>query len=269
MHATTRLAATVALILWPAAAGEQLQADLLDPKILENRLEQGMVPEDRRESTIADMFRSVGCEVELEKVTRKTNNVICTLKGAGTGSIVVGAHYDYVAQGKGIIDDWSGTAMLVSLYQSLKLHPRQHTYHFVAFSKEETGLEGSKKYVHDLDAAGLARLRAFVNLECLGTSPLKVWQHRADPGLLLKLQRLAASLHTTVPGVNVEKVGDDDTHPFLNARLPVITLHSITQETLYWIHNKKDRLESIHALEYYDSYKLIALYLVYLDSVSN
>jgi Zn-dependent M28 family amino/carboxypeptidase len=254
------------IVSWPSGGAERLEVGLLDQRILQSRLEQGLVPYDDRESTVAAMLRSTGCEVELQKVSRKTNNVICTLAGESRDAIVIGGHYDYVPEGKGIIDDWSGVSMLASLYQSIQGRPRKHTFVFVAFAKEETGLEGSRKYVHELGRDGLAHVRAFVNLECLGTSPMKVWRSRADPALFQKLERMAASFHTSVPSVNVDKVGDDDSHPFMNAGVPVITLHSITQDTLLWIHNKKDHLESIHPQEYYDSYKLIAFYLASLDS---
>ena len=66
-------------------------------------------------------------------------------------------------------------------------------------------------------------------------------------------------------GSNVEEVGDDDTHPFVNAKLPVITLHSVTQETLAILHSVRDQVDAVHADEYYAAYKLAAFYLAYLD----
>ena len=114
------------LIVWPALAAERLTVDLVDQKVVLDRLEQGQVSEGHRESTIAEMFRSAGCEVELQKVSRNTNNVICTLKGESSDSIVVGGHYDFVPLGQGIIDDWSGTSTCWSpLYQALKGAPAQ------------------------------------------------------------------------------------------------------------------------------------------------
>jgi len=72
-------------------------------------------------------------------------------------------------------------------------------------------------------------------------------------------------LAITLQAVNVEKVGDDDSHPFLSAHIPVITIHSLTQETLPILHSDRDQLNAIHFDDYYTAYKLIAYYLAYLD----
>ena len=65
--------------------------------------------------------------------------------------------------------------------------------------------------------------------------------------------------------MNVDGVGDDDTHSFLYAKIPVISIHSITPDTFRLLHSPKDRVDAIHLDEYYDSYKLVAFYLAYLD----
>jgi len=251
-----------------ASAAERLEVSFVDTNVLESRLAQGATSHEQREATIAEMFQSAGCEVELQKVNRKNNNVICTLKGSGEEQIVVGGHYDFATEGKGIVDDWSGASLLVSLYDALKSGPRRHTYKFVAFAKEEEGLEGSRKYVHDLDKEQRRAIRAFINLECLGTTPLKVWASRATPELLERLARVSASLHQRVEGMNVDRVGDDDSHPFLNAGIPVLTLHSLDNRTIRLIHSPSDRLDAIHADEYAAAYRLIAVLLAYLDSNS-
>jgi hypothetical protein len=66
--------------------------------------------------------------------------------------------------------------------------------------------------------------------------------------------------------VNVELVGNDDTQAFRDKKLPVITIHSITQETLPLLHTKNDNLDAIHLDDLYESYKVVAIYLTYLDT---
>ena len=66
-------------------------------------------------------------------------------------------------------------------------------------------------------------------------------------------------------GVNVDRVGDDDTHPFLSAHIPVISIHSVTQETWSILHSPRDRMDAINFEDYYAAYKLAAYYLAYLD----
>lgn len=160
---------------------------------------------------------------------------------------------------------WSGASLLPSLYQSLKSQPRQHTYVFIAFAGEERGLVGSSKYVKHLTAEQKQMMGAFINLECLGLSPVKVWINRSNRVLVARLAQVAKTVGVSPQGVNVDQVGDDDTHPFLSAHVPVISIHSVTQETWPILHSARDRLEAIKSDEYYDAYKLIAYYLAYLD----
>lgn len=77
---------------------------------------------------------------------------------------------------------------------------------------------------------------------------------------------VANSVHIDLRGVNVDSVGDDDSHPFVSAHLPVITLHSLTQETLPLLPGAKDRIGAIHVDDYYSTYQLAAYYLAYVDS---
>jgi len=156
--------------------------------------------------------------------------------------------------------------MLASLYEALKTNARQHTYIFVAFAKEEQGLIGSSRYVKSLTREDKASVRAFINLECLGLSSTKVWASRATPELVNHLSALANGLGVPLDGVNVEQVGDDDSHPFLSAHLPVITIHSVTQDTWRILHSNRDQLNAIHFDDYYTTYKLLAFYLAYLDA---
>ena len=53
---------------------------------------------------------------------------------------------------------------------------------------------------------------------------------------------------------------------FLSKKIPVISIHSITQDTWAVLHSERDDIKAIHPGDYYDAYKLIAFYLVYLDS---
>ena len=254
-----------------AAAGfaQRLEIDLVKQQVIEDRLHSGVVRPSERQAAIGKLFDEAGCTAEEQRVDRKSANVICTLAGETPAEIVVGGHFDFVEHGQGIVDDWSGASLLPSLYQALASRKRQHTYRFVAFTEEERGLVGSSRFVRSLTADQQANVRAFVNLECLGLTPVKVWTHRADPGLLKRLLEVSRAVGITLEGVNVEKVGDDDSHPFLNAKIPAITLHSVTQETLGILHSGRDRVKAIQSQEYYDAYRLAAFYLAYLDQKLN
>ena len=180
--------------------------------------------------------------------------------------ITVGGHYDGDGHGAGAVDDWSGASLLPSLYQSIEKKARRHRFVFVGFSGEEARLIGSGTYVKRLSKEDRALVRATVNLECLGLTPPKVWAHRGDKGLLESYSRVASALQIPPASVNVENVGDDDSHAFLKEKIPVITIHSVTQETWPILHSNRDQVEAISPEHYYMAYRLVATYLTYLDS---
>jgi hypothetical protein len=235
--------------------GQKLILQVAKPELIEQRLASGLVKPKERQAAIRKLF----------EVEKKTANVICTLVGETVSTIAVGGHFDFVDRGRGMVDDWSGVSLLPSLYEAMKGKQRRHTYVFVAFAAEERGLIGSKHYVKNLSEEQRANLRAFVNLECLGLSPVKVWTSRSDPKLVNRLIEVAKAVDIQIRGVDVEKVGNDDTQSFVTAKVPVLSIHSITQETLPILHTVKDQLKAVQINHYYGAYRLVAFYLAYLD----
>lgn len=256
---------TIVVLLAGSGSAEQRNIDLVAEGLIKSRLESGVVAQRQRQATIQNLFHDAGCTSEEQRVDRNSGNVVCTSPGQTSSTIVVGGHFDFVDRGTGIVDDWSGSSLLPSLYQALKNQPHRHTYVFVAFAEEERGLVGSSRYVKALTTDQKGLIRAFVNLECLGLNPVKVWTHRSNPDLLMRLREVANAMDIQLQGVDIDRVGDDDTHPFLSARIPVISIHSLTQDTLPILHSQRDRLEAIHSPEYYATYRLLAYYLAYLD----
>jgi hypothetical protein len=252
-----------------------VEVRVLPREVIQRRLESVSRKLEERRATLQSLFEEVGCRDERlssQKVPgSKAGNLICTLPGdpPDAGVIVVGGHFDLIAAGMGAVDDWSGVVLLPSLYQGLTARPRRHTFVFIGFAAEERGLVGSTEYVHKLSKAEKANIRAMVNLECLGTTPPKVWASRADKLLLGAYTTVARSLNLDVVGSNVERLGDDDSHPFLNARIRVITIHSITPETFLLLHSPRDQLSAIRPGDYYDAYRLIATCVAYFDTLLN
>jgi Zn-dependent M28 family amino/carboxypeptidase len=264
--------AAAALVCWlpvPGAPQTQLAVRFLPPEKIERRLEAVTPKLSDRLQHLESFFRESGCAAQLTEQpvphTRQAN-VICVLTGTGAGEVITGGHYDLADEGTGAVDDWSGVSLLPSLFESLKGTPRRHTFVFIGFAAEETGLLGSQTYVNSLSRERRSAIRAMVNLECLGLALPKVWASRADPNLLKAYAKVAEGLGLPREGVNVDGAGDDDSHSFLNAGVPVITIHSVTTQTLRILHTPRDNLQAIHPAEYYQSYKLAAAYLTYLDS---
>ena len=243
--------------------------------MIESRLKSFPTNNKDREALIRKWFAEAGCSgLSEQSLERKLPpNVICILpgntpKGEAEQIIVVGAHTDHVDDfGDGVVDNWSGAALLPSLLYSLSGQPRRHTFVFVGFSAEEKRLLGSKYYAEHLTTEERARIDGMVNFDSLGLGPTEVWASHADKVLLDPLAAVAAESRLPVSVMNVENLGTADSESFAPYHIPRVTLHSLTQETWPILHSPRDKLAAIKMDDYYDSYRLIAEYLAYLDSV--
>jgi hypothetical protein len=223
-----------------------------------------------RVATLKSLFHEVGCDedrfYEQPVPHSKAPNLVCTLVGQTDSEIVVGGHLDSIEIGMGAVDDWSGAVLLPSLYQSLKDKPRRHRFVFVGFAAEEQGLVGSAEFVHKLGGEEIRRIHAMINLECLGLGPPEIWVSRADKRLLDAYSVVASILRVQPRGMNVDRVGDDDSHSFMRVGIPVLTIHSLTAATWHILHHPSDKLDAIRAEDYYTAYRMASSYLAYLDS---
>ncbi|HZR29732.1 MAG TPA: M28 family peptidase, partial [Terriglobales bacterium] len=133
---------TISMLL--AAAATQLQFSTVDRDIVEARLKSYKGNDSQREATLKGFFQEEGCTEDklIEQPVKglKQPNIICELPGTTDSVIVVGAHFDHVDRGDGVVDNWSGASMLPSLYQALKNEPRRYSFRFISFAGEEKGL---------------------------------------------------------------------------------------------------------------------------------
>jgi Zn-dependent M28 family amino/carboxypeptidase len=247
----------------------QLRFDTVKSQVVEQRLKSYSGNDSEREAIVKNLFQSAGCAdgklTEQAVKGSKQPNVICVLKGSTDSVIVVGAHFDHVDAGDGVVDNWTGASMLPSLYQALKTEPRKHTFVFVAFSAEERGLVGSRFYVSSLSADEVKKIDAMVNMDTLGLGPTEVWASRSNQKLVQTLSGVAHALKLPLTGVNVDGVGQSDEESFIDRKVPTITIHSLTKETLRVLHSSKDNYSAVHFDDYYNSYRLLSGYLVLLD----
>jgi len=248
---------------------------ILDRSTIELRLNSipGKAKDDVRKEVLKKLFEQSGCTGESisEQVVKKKAppNLICTLRGQTDEVILVGAHFDHVSAGDGVVDNWSGASLLPSLFLSLNGVSVRHTFVFVAFAGEEAGMVGSKFYVKNLNPDQRAKLRLMVNLDTLGLAPSEVWTSHSDKQLVNDLFGVAAYLKVPLSAVNVDAVGTTDSESFVPLKVPRITIHSLTQRTLPVLHSSKDNMGAIVMDDYYDSYRLLAGYLAYLDGKTN
>ena len=237
---------------------------------IKTRLDLYKGSDSERELALKKIFMEVGCTgpnlVEQVVPHRKEPNLICIMPGSTSGTIVVGAHFDHVSEGSGIVDNWSGASLLPSLFQSLMRTPRTHTFVFVGFTGEEDGETGSQFYVKHLPKDELSHIQLMVNLDTLGLGPTKVWGSRSEKTAVGLLIATAHATHLPLSGVDVDEVGESDEESFIRFHVCTVTIHSLTQETLPILHTPADSPSAIKFEDYYDSYHLLAAYLSVLDA---
>lgn len=103
-------------------------------------------------------------QCENKRLRVESFNVVGTIPGSSSGSLLVGAHYDGHDIASGALDNGAGTAVLLETARLLNPF-RDHLLSritFVCFAAEEVGLLGSSQYVKEL---GDERLDFMINLD--------------------------------------------------------------------------------------------------------
>lgn len=163
---------------------------VLKPSLLEAGLELDAV-EKRINSTSKPQSRRLekmrlSAIVSRARTGRKLKNVLALLAGKSelaSETIVLGAHYDHLGRGgwgslalgandeihNGADDNASGTAVMIEVARQLAARkaPLKRSVLFIAFSGEELGLIGSKRYVRD-PLIPMSQTIAMLNLDMVG-----------------------------------------------------------------------------------------------------
>lgn len=96
--------------------------------VVQARLQKYGGSNQQRESTFKQRFGEAGCDdqhlSEQHVKGPQLPNVVCFLPGSSEKIIIAGAHFDRVSEGDGVVDNWSGASLLPSLYEAVKVEPR-------------------------------------------------------------------------------------------------------------------------------------------------
>ena len=188
----------------------------------------GTEGERRAAEYLAGEMRRLGLEVHVQEFPGhggRGRNVIGVLRGRSDEAVVLGAHYDHLGKDGeriyvGADDNASGTAVVLEAAARLARRPPARTVIFACFSGEETGLHGSRHYVHH-PIVPIEKTVAMVNLDMVGRLRDRLIVFGADSGDRFR-EYLAAS---PVPvAFNQDPVGPSDHTSFYLKGVPAVHL---------------------------------------------
>jgi Zn-dependent M28 family amino/carboxypeptidase len=104
-----------------------------------------------RRAAITGYLQAAGAPFQLQDFVdrrmRAGTNIVVTLPGSASKTILLGAHYDRVPAGQGVLDNAASCAVLLELLPTFKTSPlKNYTLKVVFFDLEEGGLSGSQAY---------------------------------------------------------------------------------------------------------------------------
>jgi aminopeptidase S len=172
--------------------------------------------EGRRDPIVARL-RAMGLEPQLvtfdppasSRAQRRGTNVIARVPGRASNTLLLGAHYDRVPRGRGVIDNASGVAAVLELAEAFARQPLAHYVVEVAFwDLEESGLLGARARVADSLRAPLPQI--YVNFDIFGYGDM-FWVgalKRDDPFP----RRMEAAARTAGMGLTIDSLYPPSDH---------------------------------------------------------
>ena len=255
------------MICAPAVAQQQSTLKITTPD--EFKAEFASVPckDDERLAAVKRLFDKAGApesQLSVEKY-KSVENLVVRKQGATAEIIVIGAHYDKVADGCGAIDNWTGVVALANLYATLKDAPSRKTLVFVAFGKEEKGLIGSRAMVDAIKKDDVAGYCAMVNLDSLGLSAPQVLDNVSSKKLGGLVAEVAAEMKMPFSHASIGNA-DADSSSFVRKKIPALTIHGLNNEWSTIIHSRKDQPPKVNAYSVYLGYRLALAVVSRLDA---
>ena len=99
--------------------------------------------------------------------TTRSQNVTALLKGESAREIIVVAHTDSVAKGRGADDNASSVGVLLEVAEQLTQARLPYSVRFLIVGAEEQGLRGSRAYAAAMTEAEVANTQLVINLDSL------------------------------------------------------------------------------------------------------
>lgn len=194
-------------------------------------------------------------------------NVVARLPGRTPRVMAVTAHVDASPGSAGIVDDWTGCALLADLLASCRGATFRHTLWFVAFAKQEDGCLGSAAFADALTPEQREAIDAVVTIDCAGVSTPRLWWSGSERGMAEMAAGVAGSC-----GVELQVVdfagGKSDGRRLKGKNLPVVTLLGVEPARFRMLHGPEDRVEAVDRGHFVEMRNLVAGILERCDVTS-
>jgi hypothetical protein len=243
---TARVAVLIVLSLCfggTFAAGQELTP--LE-EALKADLAAGPCKNSDRLQAVKDLFKRNGVaesDIRVDKL-KDVQNVVLSKKGKTDEWVVIGAHYDKVRDGCGIIDNWSGIVILAHLYKAMAATETQKSYLFVAFDREEEGLKGSAAMTKAIPKEERPKYCSMVNLDSFGLGYPVVLENASSSKMVKLSVDLGKELKVPVTPITIEGA-DSDSSSFKEKGIPAITLSALSAKWAEYMHTSKDKMENV------------------------
>lgn len=222
---------------------------------------------DERLEAVKKLFVKMGAPDEAIKIEKIKNaeNLIVTHKGKSEETIIVGAHFDKVADGCGALDNWTGIVILANLYRTLRAFDTNKNFVFVAFGKEELGLIGSEEMARAIPKEKRINYCAMVNFDSFGLSFPQAMTNISDTKLIDLAEKTSDELKLRFAKAAIQNASSDS-QSFRNQKIPAITIHGMSDKWQEFLHSSKDKVENVNAQSVYFGYRFGLNYLAKIEA---
>lgn len=262
----TVLLTLVALVCTVNGQGPSLKVSTEEELKLDMTL--GPCKNEERFEAVKGLFERMGAAADEIKVesSNGVRNIVLTRKGETDETVIIGAHYDKVSAGCGMIDNWSGVVILAHMYRTIKSSSTKKTYIFVAFDREEEGLRGSGAMAKAIPKDERAKYCSMVNLDSFGLGYPLILENASTASMVKLAKDLGKELKVPVNGLSIPGVADADSTSFKDKDIPAITLSALSGKWPEYMHSSKDQLENVIYGSVRVGYNFGLQYIVKIDS---
>ena len=190
----------------------------------------------------------VEATVWVGNVDSPSRNVIADKRGTSDDgrTVIIGAHYDTVADTEGASDNGSGVATVLTLAEYMAGRDYPFDVRIIFFGSEEIGLLGSNNYVDNMSEEEIENTIAMLNFDALGSGTRL--DTAGDPALTDRTHAIGFDLGMEMGRFSEERWaglgGASDHGPF---RLAGIPAQYITADDKSRINSPADEIRHINA----------------------